>query len=77
MVQKIGLWLVLASFAARDFVKSLKDDERGVSGIVVTVILILIGVLLAALLWGVLSGWLQTMWETITNTGDEITTNPW
>lgn len=44
----------------------LKEDERGLSGIVVAVLLILISVLAVVMLWGSLKGWLSDMWGKIT-----------
>lgn len=43
-------------------------DERGVSNIVATVILILIVVTLAAIFWKNLSSWFNTLWSQITGT---------
>ena len=48
------------------FVKSLGKDERGLSGVVVAILLILIAVLAIVLIWGFLSGWLGDLWEQIT-----------
>ncbi len=50
-------------------VKAFFSDERGLSGIVVAVLLILIAVLLIAVFWKALSGWLQGIWKSITDTG--------
>lgn len=52
--------------------RNLKDDERGLSGIVVAVLLILIAVLAAVMLWGSLSGWLGDMWSKVTGAGSQI-----
>ena len=38
---------------------ALKNDERGLSGVVVAILLILVAVLAILLIWGFLSGWLQ------------------
>ncbi|MDR2599905.1 MAG: hypothetical protein LBC73_06460 [Oscillospiraceae bacterium] len=43
-----------------------KKDERGLSGVVVTILLILVAVLAVVLIWGFLSGWLRDLWEQIT-----------
>ena len=48
------------------FVQDLKNDERGLSGVVVAVLLILIAVLAIVALWGGLSQWLSDMWGRIT-----------
>jgi len=48
-------------------VRVLKNDERGLSGVVVAILLILVAVLAIVLIWGFLSGWLQELWEQITS----------
>ena len=48
------------------FTQALKNDERGLSGVVVAILLILVAVLAIVLIWGFLSGWLQELWEQIT-----------
>lgn len=45
---------------------SLIADERGLSGVVVAILLILVAVLAIVLIWGFLSGWLAELWEQIT-----------
>ena len=51
---------------------ALKNDERGVEGFVVAIVLILIAVLLCALFWEQLSGWFSDMWSRITGATDKI-----
>ena len=71
-------WNALTTMAYIRFVllkqdlKDLKNDERGLSGIVVAVLLILVAVLAVVILWGSLSGWLGEMWEKITGKANEI-----
>ena len=48
------------------FLYTLKKDERGLSGVVVAILLILVAVLAIVLIWGFLSGWLAELWEQIT-----------
>ena len=55
-----------------DFASSLKNDERGLSGVVVAILLILVAVLAIVLIWGFLSGWLQELWEQITGRASGI-----
>jgi flagellin-like protein len=62
----------MAYLAAAGFAHDFKKDERGLSGIVVTVLLILVAVLAVVLVWGFLSGWLQELWERITGAADGI-----
>ena len=61
-----------ANLAAVGFVRSLKNDERGLSGVVVAILLILVAVLAIVLIWGFLSGWLQELWEQITGQAGSI-----
>jgi len=49
-----------------EHMRSFKNDERGLSGVVVAILLILVAVLAIVLIWGFLSGWLQELWEQIT-----------
>ena len=55
-----------------DYARTLKNDERGLSGVVVAILLILVAVLAIVLIWGFLSGWLQDLWEQITGRASEI-----
>jgi len=45
---------------------TLKCDERGLSGVVVAILLILVAVLAIVLIWSLLGDWLQELWERIT-----------
>lgn len=47
--------------------KSFLSDERGLSGVVVAVLLILVAVLAVVILWGSLKDWIEDMWDTITS----------
>ena len=57
---------------AIEFLKAIKNDERGLSGVVVAILLILVAVLAIVLIWGFLSGWLQELWEQITSGASTI-----
>jgi len=61
-----------AYLAVIDFMRTLKNDERGLSGVVVAILLILVAVLAIVLIWGFLSGWLQDLWDQITGRAGEI-----
>ena len=54
------------------FIHTLKNDERGLSGVVVAILLILVAVLAIVLIWGFLSGWLQELWDQITGRAGAI-----
>jgi len=49
-----------------NFTCTLKKDVRGLSGVVVAILLILVAVLAIVLIWGFLSGWLADLWAQIT-----------
>lgn len=66
MVQKLNRASALAYLKATMFFDDLKEDEAGLSGVVVAVLLILIAVLAIVALWGGLSEWLSDMWDKIT-----------
>lgn len=71
----VNMWNVLCLrvyLTVQSFVHDLRDDERGLSDAVTTILLVLAGVLAVALIWGWLSGWLGELWERITKTGDKI-----
>jgi flagellin-like protein len=72
MLQKIAMLPLAAYIAFTGLMRDLRNDERGLSGIVVTVLLILVAVLAVVMVWGFLSGWLTDLWENITNTADTI-----
>ena len=72
MRQKISALSIAAYLSIAGFFRELKKDERGLSGVVVAILLILIAVLAIVLIWGFLSGWLQTLWTRITGEADTI-----
>ena len=63
---------LLAYLAVTGFVQDLKKDERGLSGVVVAVLLILVAVLAVVLIWGFLGDWLQQLFDQITGKAGEI-----
>lgn len=65
MLQKISNLSLRAYLGVTGFVKCLKNDERGLSGIVVTVLLILVAVLAVVIFWSTLKNWLVELWETL------------
>jgi len=84
MLNKLDMMANKAYVKGTMFVKDLKKkgkeflcDERGLSGVVVAVMLILIAVLLIAAMWGSLSEWLKELWEKVTATDDTMTTQQW
>lgn len=66
MWERISMLPIKARIGFANFVQEFKEDEGGLSGVVVAVLLILVAVLAIVLLWGLLSGWLEELWEDIT-----------
>lgn len=64
--------MLILGMTLKEDLRSLKDDERGLSGVVVAVLLILVAVLAVALLWTNLRDWLNSFWNTITGKANEI-----
>ena len=72
MLNKINELSVAAYVKTSAFLRGLKSDERGLSGVVVAVLLILVAVLAIVMLWGSLSEWLGELWDKITGAGETI-----
>lgn len=66
MLNKISENLLKMQIKAAEILQSLKNDERGLSGVVVAILLILIAVLAIVLIWGFLGNWLEELWIRIT-----------
>ena len=73
MLKKVYSLPLTAYLAFTSFFHDLKKDERGLSGVVVAIMLILVAVLAIVMIWGFLSGWLQELWERITGEANSIT----
>ena len=65
MLMKISNLPALVYVRLNSFIQNFKKDERGLSGVVVAILLILVAVLAVVLIWGFLSGWLRTVWDNI------------
>ncbi len=72
MMKAINRWLTGLYLGVTGFAQDLKNDERGLSGVVVAVLLILVAVLAIAMLWGLLSDQITAWWETITGKANGI-----
>ena len=72
MTQIISNLLLASYLAIGRTVREFKEDERGLSGVVVAILLILVAVLAIVLIWGFLGGWLVDLWERITGQADTI-----
>ena len=68
------MWQIIAFIpnAVHLFFRNFKKDERGLSGVVVAILLILIAVLAVVLIWTFLGEWLQNLWTQITGAADGI-----
>lgn len=52
---------------AKRALRNLCDDERGLSGVVVAVMLILVAILASAVLWDTLKNWITETWNNVIN----------
>ena len=65
MFKQIYGFPVAIFYAVNGFVRDIKKDERGLSGVVVAIFLILVAVLAVVLIWGFLGGWIKEVWDKI------------
>jgi len=72
MLTKISAFPLAAYLLLTGFIRDFKKDERGLSGVVVAILLILVAVLAIVLIWGFLSGWLQDLWDQIVGEASTI-----
>ena len=72
MRQKISDFPLAAYLAFTGFVRGLKKDERGLSGVVVAILLILVAVLAIVMIWLFLGDWLKELWENITGEAENL-----
>jgi len=72
MLRKLSEFPLVAYLSLVGLVESFKKDERGLSGVVVAVLLILVAVLAIILLWNQLSTWLTELWTRITGSASNI-----
>lgn len=67
----LAMYLSVTGFV-KNLGEDLKNDERGLSGVVVAVLLILVAVLAVTMIWGFLSGWLNELWDSITSKAGDL-----
>ena len=72
MIHRITTLPMMAYIAFTEFARSFRKDERGLSGVVVAILLILVAVFAVVLIWGFLSGWLDVLWTRITSGANAI-----
>ena len=72
MWKRLKMFWYLKLLGAMNFISSLKKDERGLSGIVVAILLILVAVLAIIMIWIFLGDWLEELWDNITGQAETI-----
>ena len=65
MLQLISGFPITVYRAFCGLVRDIRKDERGLSGVVVAILLILVAVLAIVLIWGFLGSWLKDLWDQI------------
>ena len=66
MILKLWYLPTVMRITLTTFFHNLREDERGLSGVVVAVLLILVAILAVVLIWTFLGSWIRDMWDTIT-----------
>lgn len=72
MLEKIKMFPLMVYLTVTNYINDLKNDERGSSPVVDTILLVLVAVLAVVLVWGWLSGWLQDLFSQITGEAGKI-----
>ena len=72
MLQKMDMLIETGKLKAKRALRSFMQDERGLSGVVVAVLLILVAVLAVVLLWDYLDKWIEEMWTKISGKADGL-----
>jgi len=72
MKELISAFPITIYLALRVFIRDFKKDERGLSGVVVAILLILIAVLAIVLIWTFLGEWLEILWEQIAGEASKV-----
>ena len=72
MTERILALPLKAYIAFTGFLRSINDDERGLSGVVVAVLLILVAILAIVLIWSSLLVWIKDVWDRITGATDNL-----
>lgn len=72
MLDKLGSAYLRSKIWLKCKVEDFKEEEKGVSGIVATVILVLVAVLLAITFKSQVGEFVKGLWESITNKKTEL-----
>ncbi len=75
MIRRAYITLNTKKAAAKAALCEMKNDERGVSAIVATVLLLLIVVLMAAVFYDTIAEWFSNTMGKVLETGDESNFN--
>ncbi len=67
---KCYLSIICSIETGKEKIKSLYEDERGISPIIATVLILLFVVLLAVVFWENISEWFEALWDRILGEGD-------
>lgn len=70
MWEKVQMFPLLVYLKVTGFVNELKKDERGLSGVVVAIMLVVVAILAVVLLWSLLGDSIRTWWEDLVNGAD-------
>lgn len=71
MVGMLNDLFIAASVRWSHFVEDFKNDENGLSGVVVAVLLVVISVIAVVGIWSALNGQLETWWNNVTGSSIE------
>ena len=69
---KLSTKAMVLAYGAKQRAKDFMEDEHGLAGVVVAVLLILIAVLAIVFLWSSLSDWLSDLWTKIIGNESEF-----
>ena len=72
MIRVLSALPLKAYIAVSAFARKIREDEDGLSGVVVAVLLILIAILAVVIIWGSLGTWISDLWTRITGASDGI-----
>lgn len=65
-MNRLDAFIIRSQLKWQHFLSDLRNDERGLSGVVVAVLLILVAVLAVVLIWSLLGQSIKDWWNTIT-----------
>ena len=72
MLEKISHYSLVSYLRYKRFVEDFKNDQRGVSDVVVAILLVLVSVLAVVFFWDNLKEFLQSTWDKVTEQGNSI-----